>query len=113
MKNNITSCVYYLIHVKTPHVKEAQLFITNCPDDLTSNSLRKLLAEAGYYFEEFGIEWANHRIKIGLADDVELKRQFINKKVDYRHHMDVRPWEVDIIDFEDLNIKSLINQSIN
>lgn len=113
MKTNITSCVYYLIHVKTPNIKEVELFVTNCPDNLTNSNLKTMLYNAGYYFGEHGREWANYSIQIGLDNDIDLKRQFINGKVDYRHHMDDRTDKIEMIDYEDLVIKSLVLQSIN
>jgi len=112
-KTNITACVYTIIHIHTPHINEAELFITNCPEDFTTDKLKKLVVEAGYYFGWGGREWVNYGIKIGIKDNLDLKRQFINRKLDHRSNYDERPEIIEVIDYEDLVIKSLVAQSIN
>lgn len=64
-------CVYHFIHVRTPYVSRAKLFITDVPTSTDVQEVKSTLTRAGYEFGEFGIGWGNHPIEEfdGDSDD--------------------------------------------
>ena len=54
--------VVHEIHIRVPHEYIPKLVITDVPIDVEGHELRYLIDSAGYYFGEFGVRWANHRL---------------------------------------------------
>ncbi len=76
-----TFCVYHFIHVRTPYKYRAKLFVTDVPEvnSLEIDEIESALVRAGYYFGEYGIEWANHYVEELDADSDDQLWQSWNR----------------------------------
>ncbi len=105
-REKVTACIYHRLVIRFPEVRTAKLFIKDCPSTLSVEKLKSLLDQSGYYFGEIK-KWNCYGIQIGIREELDLKRQFINGIEDnYDGELGIR------LPIETISYNDLINKSV-